>query len=86
MTAPDTEAARVAEIAGMLTKAQQRVLVTHDERVHSRAGLRTDTLYALYKKGLLAELYAAGHRFFSWTDLGRLIRHHLLTKDHQNGR
>lgn len=66
-----------AEVAAKLTAPQKRVLLDHDDRVHSRAGIHHEVLRALYNKALIADVYAGELIFFRLTDLGLRVAQHL---------
>ena len=72
---------KVAEIAATLTKAQAVAMKRIDDRVYSLRELHHATRKALYEKGLLANIRAAGHQFFKWTVLGNQVRNYITQED-----
>ena len=76
MTTPDTEAARVAEIASGMTRSERNVFEALGEPAF-RGFVAIHDLEPLFRAGLIA---------VDDTQLGLAVRAHLLTKDQQNGR
>lgn len=67
-----------AEIARSLSEAQRRLILSVDDRVYSRVGYHPAVLKALFRKGVTADIRAAGVRFWSLTDEGLSVRAAIL--------
>lgn len=62
------------EVAAGLSEPQKRLILSIDDRAYSCLGYHPKVLSTLFRKGLIGNIYAAGHRFFSLTDAGLAVR------------
>lgn len=69
--------ADIRDIASSLSEAQRRALMRLDGRVYSRSEIHHQTFGSLHRKGIAADVRAAGHRFFQITKLGEQVREYL---------
>ncbi|MGA1809532.1 MULTISPECIES: hypothetical protein [Sphingobium] len=72
------------QLAEKLTEAQRRAVIeTGESDLRPYREVNGHVRVPLFREGIFASEWAAGHIFFSLTPLGLAVRAHLLSKENE---
>lgn len=69
--------AEIERVAGALTTDERAAVLFIGDDVKNGTDIDHDVGVALYDRGVISSILAAGHHFTNLTDLGLAVKHHL---------